>query len=256
VESFSHSTFDDERSAFVEGIQSSSRTLLKIIDKIIESSKVECEKLSTKKELVLDDSLLNDLKIKFQNDINNFEETKARLDFELNGKKKPEILIDRNKTYDILQNIIENAIKFTRSGKIKVGYKLVNNNAIQFYIEDTGIGIPNDKLNKIFEKFKQVEENHRKKHSGLGVGLSISKKLTEHLGGEIKVKSELGKGSIFYVELPCEVIERKSFNINHQHIKNKYRTDNQIINISKIYPTREKIAPEFSHTPRVNNSRA
>lgn len=245
----------EERSVFVDGIHSSSRTLLNLIDKIIESAKLETEKVPSGKEFVLVDNVLNDLKLKFQDELNHYDDKNIQLEFTNEHKKKLKIISDEHKLVNILSNLIENAIKFTKSGSINIGYKLLNNKEIQFFVRDTGMGIPGDRIHRIFDKFSQVDENHRRKHAGLGVGLSISKELTKSMGGSISVNSDLGKGSTFYVTIPCEIIEDKVPLMFGNILEDKNKRNN-ILKIPKIYSTREKIAPEFSHTSRVNNSRA
>jgi signal transduction histidine kinase len=112
---------------------------------------------------------------------------------------------DFSKLKQILSNLIRNALKFTQSGSINYGYTLINTEAnpiIQFYVKDTGIGIPQEKLEIIFEMFRQVEDSNIRKFGGTGIGLSITKKLVELLGGNIWVESTVGKGTTFYFTLP------------------------------------------------------
>ena len=102
----------------------------------------------------------------------------------------------------ILNNLINNAIKYTNEGHIEFGYSLLNGEKeglIEFFVRDTGIGIFEEKLDSIFERFTQVGESSIKE--GNGLGLSICKGLSDLLGGELKVESEYGKGSCFYLAL-------------------------------------------------------
>jgi len=113
-------------------------------------------------------------------------------------------LFDRDKLETILINLINNAIKFTPShGKVNVGAKVINSSLL-LNVSDTGIGIPADQHEKIFERFHQVSESH--KEVGTGIGLALVKELVSLLGGTIAVKSEVGKGSEFIVTLPLEVV--------------------------------------------------
>lgn len=112
---------------------------------------------------------------------------------------------DFSKLKQILSNLIKNALKFTQSGSINYGYTLKNTEAnpiIQFYVKDTGIGIPQEKIGIIFEMFRQVEDSNIRKFGGTGIGLSITKKLVELLGGNIWVESTVGEGTTFYFTLP------------------------------------------------------
>jgi len=248
----------DEICIFVEGIHSSSKNLLNLIEKIIESAKIESGNIKIQKDLVVIDDLITELKYRFEKETGQFAGSRAiDLRFIKNDKKKLKILTDRNKLETILINLIENAIKFTKNGTIQCGFRMLHNNKIQFYVKDSGIGIPNDKLETIFESFSQIEENHRKKYNGLGIGLSISRKLAKKMGGNISVESSLGEGSVFYLTLPCEVVE---FNyptvIGEIYDNNVFRTSDKNVLVNKNYPTREQKAQEHSLISRVTKSRA
>jgi signal transduction histidine kinase len=101
----------------------------------------------------------------------------------------------------IFGNIIENAIKFTEKGYIEIGFTETQK-SLTIYVKDTGIGIPEDKKERIFERFAQADSEISDKYGGLGLGLSIAKENTKILGGKISVDSTFGNGTCFYVELP------------------------------------------------------
>jgi len=118
--------------------------------------------------------------------------------------KLPVINTDNEKLAQILQNLINNAIKFTEKGLITVSVRpLPQEESVEFTVHDSGIGIPNEILATVFDKFHQADSSSTRNHNGVGLGLYIAKKLTELLGGSITVQSELGKGSAFTVRLPC-----------------------------------------------------
>jgi CheY-like chemotaxis protein len=104
----------------------------------------------------------------------------------------------------IITNLISNAIKFTTEGKIHYEAKLVSPNLLRMTVSDTGIGIPKDKLQTIFEQYEQVKSTLQRKYKGTGLGLAISKKLVEMLNGTIEVKSKVNKGTTFIIHLPVE----------------------------------------------------
>ena len=108
---------------------------------------------------------------------------------------------DEAKLFQILTNLINNAFKFTKSGDIDFGYEIIDNN-IQFYVKDTGIGIPPDMYEKIFERFIKAEKSISTYYDGVGLGLSICKGLVELLGGHIWVESEIDKGTTFFFTIP------------------------------------------------------
>ena len=108
---------------------------------------------------------------------------------------------DREKVYAILTNLVKNAIKYSENGSIEFGYNK-KGKYIEFYVKDTGIGIPKDRQKAIFERFIQADITDKMARQGAGLGLAISKAYAEMLGGKIWVESDLGKGSIFYFTLP------------------------------------------------------
>ena len=111
------------------------------------------------------------------------------------------ILTDETKLIQILTNLISNAIKFTKEGSVVFGCELKNDN-LEFYVKDSGIGIPPDKQDDIFKRFRQLENTENRQFGGSGLGLSISKTYVELLGGRMWVESEPGKGSSFYFTIP------------------------------------------------------
>jgi CheY-like chemotaxis protein len=112
------------------------------------------------------------------------------------------IITDPLRFKQVMNNLVGNAIKFTDKGYVEIGYQIRTDNVLQFYIEDTGIGLPPDKMNVIFERFRQAEESSTKEYGGTGLGLTISRRLIELLGGTIWVESILHEGSTFYFTLP------------------------------------------------------
>ena len=119
--------------------------------------------------------------------------------------KEAIIKTDRDKIYSILTNLVKNAIKYSNEGAIEFGYTLITDRGsaeVEFYVKDTGIGIPKDRQEAIFERFIQAEITDKMARQGAGLGLSITKAYVEMLGGRIWVKSEEGIGSTFYFTLP------------------------------------------------------
>jgi len=128
------------------------------------------------------------------------------LDFKLKKgltDKQSLILIDQSKLKQVLFNLLMNAIKFTNEGYVETGYML-KNGMLEFYVRDTGIGIPRQYQEKIFKRFSQADKFIQEVYGGTGLGLSISKGLVELMSGEIWVESEMGKGSVFYFTIPFQ----------------------------------------------------
>jgi len=114
----------------------------------------------------------------------------------------------------VLKNFLSNAFKFTKEGYVKLVFEKADAKHIKISVQDSGIGIPQDKLEMVFEAFKQVDGSISREYGGTGLGLSISKTIVDLMGGTITVESEVGKGSSFIVTLPIEhsegFIEEKS----------------------------------------------
>jgi CheY-like chemotaxis protein len=111
------------------------------------------------------------------------------------------IYSDKRYLHQILANLIDNALKFTKEGEILIGYN-AKRNGIEFFVKDSGKGIPPELLDKIFEPFRQGEEVLARKHHGTGLGLTIAKNYAELLGGYMWTESELNRGTTFYLTLP------------------------------------------------------
>jgi signal transduction histidine kinase len=117
----------------------------------------------------------------------------------------PQLLVDEQRARQILINLLFNAIKFTKKGGVALRIRRLSINRVIFEIEDTGIGIPQEKYDEIFEEFIQVQGGTNRPFDGVGLGLAITKRLVEMHGGEIWLESTQGVGTTFYVTLPCVV---------------------------------------------------
>jgi len=120
----------------------------------------------------------------------------------IEGSNLPPLRTDEGKVSQILRNFISNAIKFTPQGEIKISAEMRGSGAVLFEVTDTGIGIPEEHLETVFQEFSQIENPLQDRYRGTGLGLPLCKKMALLLGGKVWVKSELGRGSSFYVELP------------------------------------------------------
>ncbi|MCX7823689.1 MAG: response regulator [Syntrophobacterales bacterium] len=191
----------EEQSHYVETIRSSSEALLSIINDILDLSKIEAGKLE-----------LEALNFDLQNLLDDFSATMAVKAHEKNlelicaiDPDVPTLLIgDPGRLRQVLTNLVGNAIKFTEKGEVVIRVSRVlesesdKKTILHFSIRDTGIGIPEDKIDILFEKFSQLDSSTTRKYGGTGLGLAISKQLVKLMGGEIGVKSKVGKGSEFW----------------------------------------------------------
>ena len=123
------------------------------------------------------------------------------------------IITDESKLIQIITNLIDNGLKFTKQGHVSFGYK-VSGNELEFSVTDTGIGIPSEMKEAIFNRFSQVESTIDRQYGGSGLGLSISKAYTEFLGGRMWVKSEIGQGSTFYFTIPFKKVKKETIRQN------------------------------------------
>ena len=114
------------------------------------------------------------------------------------------MLTDFQRFKQILTNLIGNAIKFTETGSVSFGYEQKDENTLLFFVKDTGLGINNEKIKHVFDRFTKVSASKTKLYGGTGLGLSITQHLVERLGGKIWVESEENKGSVFYFTTPYQ----------------------------------------------------
>ncbi|MFC1733525.1 sensor histidine kinase, partial [candidate division KSB1 bacterium] len=186
----------------VQTINNNINSLLDLIENIIRVAKLEAGET----DITL--SKLNILNFMDQLENQYFgvesQRESAQIEFIVKRNKNADIIVntDFKRLEQIFGYLIENAIKYTESGKIEIGYDLPEKDKIHFYVKDTGIGISLDKLKIIFERFRQVDDSNTRKYGGTGISLTITKKLVELLNGKIWVNSEIGKGTTFHFTLP------------------------------------------------------
>jgi CheY-like chemotaxis protein/two-component sensor histidine kinase len=183
-------------------IRQSSSTLLQLINDILDFSKIEAGKLDVEQIECSLKELLTNLELMMSPAANN-----KGLQFKVNYEKSLPAVIrtDPVRLKQCLINLCNNAIKFTKQGHVHLNVSLqeaFDGAQIKFEVEDTGIGIPAEKQETIFEAFMQADGDHTRKYGGTGLGLAIARKLIKLLGGSISLKSIPGKGSTFTIVLP------------------------------------------------------
>lgn len=187
----------EQQIKFVNTIKQSGNNLVAIINDIMDISRIETGQVTFHKNQFSAGQLLKNINFEQSHLVKNGEHeiwiNIPDLDILING--------DELRIKQILMNFLNNAFKFSENGTIELGYSY-SLNAVQFYVKDSGIGIPKEYHQKIFERFRQVESAQTRKYGGIGLGLAISKQLAELMGGEIRVESEPGKGSMFSLLLP------------------------------------------------------
>nr|WP_292752820.1 ATP-binding protein [Nostoc sp. NMS4] len=207
-----------EQQDFVEIISTSGNSLLKIINDFLDFSKIQSANLELEQEPFALRSCINEALYMLTPTA---REKGLKLIF-LDSPQLPTTIVgDITRLRQVLINLLSNAIKFTETGSIEVSVisrkntdinrsSAANTDEIQFSIKDTGIGIPRDRLERLFKAFSQVNSSITREYGGTGLGLAICKQLCELMGGRIWVKSELNVGSIFYFTIAASVIAEES----------------------------------------------
>jgi CheY-like chemotaxis protein len=183
----------------VRYIESSARDLQEMVNDLLDLAKVEAGKIRIRPKRFDVHELFSALKGMLKPLL--ADNNSVDLIFE-DASELPQLRTDEGKVSQILRNLISNALKFTPNGKVTVSAQLLDNQQIQFKVEDTGIGIAPEHHETIFREFSQVENPLQEKYRGTGLGLPLCRNLAMLLGGTIWLDSEAGKGSAFFVRLP------------------------------------------------------
>ncbi len=191
-----------QRREFLEIINSSGRQLLNLINDIIDLSKIEAGQIELMEADCNINSLLNEVFAFFQSTKSDSGKENIEIRFKPGLEdSESEVKIDSFRLKQILNNLLSNALKFTHQGYIEFGYNLVENN-LEFFVKDTGIGVPKDSMDIIFERFRQADDSHSRIYGGTGLGLSICKALVELMEGDIILSGNESEGSKFIFKLP------------------------------------------------------
>ena len=244
----------DEQQDYIQTIQISGARMLNTINNIVDVSKLE----SGLTKVDIKETNINE-KIEFTYKFFKPEIEIKGLQFLVKkGLPSKEAIIktDNEKVYGILTNLIRNAIKFTYEGSIEFGYEK-KGEYLEFFVKDTGVGVPQRQHQMIFERFRQGSESHNRGYEGSGLGLSIAKSYVEMLGGKIWVESEEGKGSIFYFTIPYNAISEEKIEIvnavstEHKEVQAKNLkiliVEDDEISYSFLTKTLQKISKEVLH---------
>jgi len=181
-------------------IQTNGAHLLRLINDVLDLSKIEAGRM----ELALGDYAVEDVVATVRASLRSIAEDKG---LELVTDVEPDLPIahgDAKRLTQCLLNLVGNALKFTHEGRVVVGVERLGDQ-LRYRVSDTGIGIPPEKLDEVFDQFRQVDTTTTRDFGGTGLGLSITKKFVDMHGGRVWVESELGKGSTFYFTIPLQV---------------------------------------------------
>lgn len=185
-----------------EIINKSGHDLLVLINEVLDLSKIEAGKMTLSIEKIALGNFASELHRDFKL---HAEKKGLKLQVDLNGDLPEYIRTDSQRLSQIIKNLMSNAIKFTETGHIHVTVQKHTRNSIAISVSDSGIGIPEEKQMAVFEAFQQADGGTSRKYGGTGLGLSISRELAKLLYGEIKLTSEINKGSTFTLIIPIEI---------------------------------------------------
>jgi PAS domain S-box-containing protein len=197
----------EDQSRYIDIIIRSGDRMLNTVNDIIEISKIETGQTILTKQKVNVSRHLQTLFQFFQ-----LEAKNKKLDFRLENRineDDAEVITDKNKLSSILTNLIKNALKFTETGFVEIGGSR-ENEYFRFYVKDSGVGIPEDRLDAVFNRFEQADIDDARVFEGSGLGLAISKSYVEMLDGTISVESKLDKGTTFTVKFPLQMASKNS----------------------------------------------
>jgi signal transduction histidine kinase/CheY-like chemotaxis protein len=202
---------DKDQQKYASIISTASENLLNIVNDILDFSRIEGGNLVMKKKIFQLNQALNELEMMFTRLA---QEKELQLIFSIDPRLPELIKSDPERLRQILVNLLSNAIKFTNTGNVTLSVQLAaergNRIKARFLVTDTGVGIPPEKIDVIFERFEQLDHSFTRQQGGTGLGLAITKKLVEAMGGSIHVRSEINKGSEFDVELEFEKIIQRT----------------------------------------------
>ncbi len=204
----------DQKREYTKIIRTKGNNLLSMIDDGIELSKFETGNIAINKTEFKLYPMLKELFDEYEIKRNQLSKSNISLELKVNDSDfNDHIYTDEGRLQQLLSNLLSNALKFTEKGEIEFGYRK-SGKFFKFYVKDTGIGIKEDEQSPIFNRFHEIEETITWKYGGSGLNLTISKHIVNLLGGKIKLKSEINKGSRFQISIPIESPKIKKLNMS------------------------------------------
>ena len=236
-----------KREEFSLHIKNGCNKLLNVISDVIEISQLQAGQMHVTEKVLNIETVLEEIKEIFSPKCIE-KKTQLLIDIQLK-EHSTNLISDNYKIFKILYQLIDNAIKFTYSGYIKISCTLTEDNFIQFSVVDTGIGITSEMQQKIFEPFRQVETGQVRNYGGNGIGLSISKSFVEMLGGQIWLTSEPNKGTEICFTIPYKQLKTvpATAKINSE----KFDLTNKVILVAEDEITNFQLIEEFLSKTKV-----
>ena len=231
---------DDQRS-YIGHVKNSGDQLLRIVSDILDVSFIQTGQLSLNQGEFHLNELIDDIRLQLERSVDQKEKNIGIRMVPGLEDGQDQIIADRDRLYQVLSNLGDNAVKFTYQGQVEIGYKVLADRVVQFYVRDTGIGIPREKRSMIFEHFRQGEEYTNRHYGGIGLGLSIVKGIVETMGGKVYLESEPEKGSVFRFNIPYNKPNGKEI---RKDVTNKLVRTKKIL-IVEDQPDNFKLLQEF-----------
>lgn len=190
----------EEKNRFIDIIISNGKLLMEMINDMISLSKIESNQVIVKERFCKVNDLMVELYREYSFDLTN-KPIRLKLNNQ-NANPKFGVTTDPYLLTEILKKLLDNAVKFTNEGEIEFGYKLKGKDKLMFFVKDSGIGIDEEHIKKIFDRFHQIDNKTTRKYEGTGLGLAIAQHYSTLLGGSIEVESKIDKGSTFSFSIP------------------------------------------------------
>lgn len=220
---------EEEKSKFIELVLENSRKLLSTIDDVIDIAKIEAGQMNISTQRCSANKILFDNLYIFRQMSEKLG--KSHLNFRAIQHIPDQNLLfisDPQRINQVISNLMSNALKYTQEGSIDLGYRLTNfreSQFLEFYVNDTGMGIPTHQAEKIFNSYKQIENKERNGYGGSGLGLAISRNIARLMGGDIILESETGKGSTFRFMIPFYEIKPEFISTTESETKKDDKSD-------------------------------
>lgn len=194
---------EDERAQFLGIIHNNSTRLLNLMDEIFDIAQIESGLVSMHHAPVNVNEMLVGLVTFFnlEKGLSGKDDIQIRVS-KANKDNNFKIDTDPKKLRQTIYNLIENSLKYTKEGYIELGYNFIDGSMVEFYVRDTGIGFDADLLDVLFKPFRQADDSNSRKFGGIGLGLTLSQKFVEIMGGKMRADSKPGVGSVFYFTIP------------------------------------------------------
>jgi len=205
VEVFKETPLNDDQEKYISALTNSSKTLMDLINRFLDLNKLHQNKLELYPSEVDLDNFIGE--IVSTHALSSYKKNNE-ISYLVSNNIQNKFLIDELRLKQVITNILNNSIKFTENGKIHIEVEVKDKN-LEIMVEDTGIGIEKNKIDKVFNSYQQASCKISKNYGGTGLGLAISKEIVDLMSGEITVKSVAGEGAAFIIQIPLKFTDSK-----------------------------------------------